>query len=313
VKLSKRQRDLLHICALPGVPWNAIAREAQRPQGLDRLLEGQVSEQGAEARKARAALKKGLPHLDRAAEKVAEAEALATSVGAKLTTALPDDDDYPINLRVIYNLPPFLFYRGELRRDDARSVAVVGTRKATKEGLRRAAKIAKSLAKHNVTVLSGLAKGIDTAAHTEALTAGGRTIAVIGTGILQTYPKENADLQERIAREGALVSQFWPDHPPTKRTFPMRNVVMSGMGQGTIVVEANSRSGAKMQARLALEHRKHAFLLRTLVTDQDWARDYLGRGAVEVTDLDDVLALLRSAEQIENLNSLRRQLVLEPA
>jgi DNA processing protein len=313
VKLSKRQRDLLHICALPGVPWNAIAREAQRPQGLERLLEGDVSEQGAEARKARKALKKGLAQIEQAKEKVAEAEALAKSVGAKLTTALPEEDDYPINLRVIYNLPPFLFYRGELRRDDARSVAVVGSRKASEAGLRRAAKIAKSLVQHEVTVLSGLAKGIDAAAHTSAIAAGGRTIAVIGTGILQSYPKENADLQEQIAQEGALVSQFWPDHPPTQRTFPMRNVVMSGMSQGTIVVEANSRSGAKMQARLALEHRKQAFLLRTLVASQDWAQEFVSRGAIEVSDLDDVLTLLRSAEQIENLNHLRRQLVLEPA
>jgi len=313
MRLTKRQRELLHLCALPGVPWNAIAREAQRPNGLNRLLEGGVSEQGAEARKARAALKKGLPQIKRAEEKVDEAEALARSAGARLTTALPEDDDYPINLRVIYNLPPFLFYRGELRRDDARSVAVVGSRKATSAGLRRAAKIAKFLAENNVTVLSGLAKGIDAAAHMEALAAGGRTIAVIGTGILHSYPKENADLQERIAQDGALVSQFWPDHPPTKRTFPMRNVVMSGMSQGTIVVEANSRSGAKMQARLALEHRKQAFLLRTLVTSQDWARDYLKRGAIEVSNLDDVLDLLRSAEQIEHLNQLRRQLVLEPA
>ena len=313
MKLSKRQRDLLRICALPGVPWNAIAREAQRPGGLERLLEGDVSEQGSEARRARAALKKGLPHLDQADEKVAEAVALASSVGAKLTTALSEDDDYPINLRVIYNLPPFLFYRGHLRRDDARSVAVVGTRRASDEGLRRARKIAKALVDHRVTVLSGLASGIDAAAHTAALEAGGRTIAVIGTGILRSYPKENAALQERIAKEGALVSQFWPDHPPTKTTFPMRNVVMSGMGQGTVVVEANSRSGAKMQARLALEHRKHAFLLRTLVTSQDWARDYLKRGAIEVRDVDDVLEHLRSAEQIESLNTLRRQLVLEPA
>ncbi len=311
--LSQKQRDLLKLCAIPGVPWNAIARESQRPGGLGRLKEGDVNEQGAEARRARAALKKGLAQVELASEKVTEAMALAKEAGAKLTTALPDDDDYPINLRVIYNLPPFLFYRGELRRDDARSVAVVGTRSATDEGLRRASKIAKALVQHDVTVLSGLAHGIDTAAHTAALAAGGRTIAVIGTGIMRSYPRENAELQERIAQKGALVSQFWPDHPPTKRTFPMRNVVMSGMGQGTAVVEANSRSGAKMQARLALEHRKQVFLLKTLVTSQDWARDYIRRGAVEVTGVDNILSHLRSAEQIEDLNSLRRQLVLEPA
>jgi DNA processing protein len=93
----------------------------------------------------------------------------------------------------------------------------------------------------------------------------------------------------------------------------MRNVVMSGMSQGTVVVEANSRSGAKMQARIALEHRKQVFLLQNLVTSQDWARDYISRGAIEVSDVGDVLSHLRSPEQIENLNQVRRQLVLEPA
>lgn len=310
---ASRQRDLLRLCALPAVPWNAIAREAQRPGGFERLMEGDVGEQGAEARRARAALKKGLAHLDQADEKVAEALELASAAGARLTTALAEDEVYPINLRVIYNLPPFLFYRGELRRDDARAVAVVGSRKALDDGLRRARKIARALVEHDVTVLSGLAKGIDAAAHTATLEAGGRPIAVIGTGITLSYPKENADLQEQIACEGALVSQFWPDHPPTKRTFPMRNVVMSGMSQGTVVVEANSRSGAKMQARIALEHRKQVFLLQNLVTSQDWARDYISRGAIEVSDVGDVLSHLRSPEQIDNLNQVRRQLVLEPA
>jgi DNA processing protein len=295
------------------VPWNAIAREAQRPGGLERLLEGDVEEQGAEARRARAALKKGLADPGQADEKVAEALGLASTAGARLTTALAEDEVYPVNLRVIFNLPPFLFYRGELRRDDSRAVAVVGSRKASEDGIRRARKIARALVEHDVTVLSGLARGIDAAAHTATLEAGGRPIAVIGTGILRSYPKENADLQERIAREGALVSQFWPDHPPTKRSFPMRNVVMSGMSQGTVVVEANSRSGAKMQARIALEHRKQVFLLRTLVTSQDWAREYLSRGAFEIGEVEDVLRHLRTAEQIENLNHVRRQLVLEPA
>lgn len=290
--------------------WSAIAREAQRPGGLDRMLAGELDEQGNEARDVRAALRRGLTRIDEHLEKAREAVKLAADVETRLVTALPDDDNYPINLRVIYNLPPFLFFRGELRRDDARSVAVVGTREASDDGIGRARKVARALVEHDVTVLSGLAKGIDAAAHTATLDAGGRTIAVIGTGILGAYPKENAALHERIASAGAVVSQFWPDHLPRRDSFPMRNVVMSGMGQGTIVIEASRTSGAKMQARLALDHGKQAFLLRALVTQQRWARDYLRRGAIEVSDVEDVIQRLQSAEAIENLTSRRRQLVL---
>ena len=168
------------------------------------------------------------------------------------------------------------------------------------------------LAEAGVTVLSGLALGIDAAAHEQALESGGRTIAVLGTGILHSYPKENTELAERIADSGALVSQFWPSQPPTRYTFPRRNVVTSGLSQGTVVIEASKTSGAKMQARLALEHGKHVFLVRRLVTSQPWAQKYVStRGAIEVSSVDDVLQRLRSPEAIEHVSAGRRQLALE--
>src|SRR5262249_2922311 len=154
----------------------------------------------------------------------------------------------------------------------------------TAAGRRRAARMARLLAANGVTVLSGLARGIDTAAHQAALDAGGRTVAGLGTGIRRIYPPENPELAEQIVERGALVSQFWPDTPPTTYGFPRRNVTMSGMGQGTVVIEAASTSGAKMQARLALEHGKKVFLVHHLVTEQPWARRYLERGAVVVQD-----------------------------
>src|SRR5690606_11165068 len=159
----------------------------------------------------------------------------------------------------IYNPPPFLFVRGSLSAADERSIAIVGTRRASAAGLEQARWLASSLAKEGVTVLSGLARGIDTAAHRAALDGGGRTVAGMGTGINRRYPAENSELADEIERQGALVSQFWPDAPPTRKSFPMRNVVMSGMALGTVVVEASSTSGAKMQARLALEHGKLVF------------------------------------------------------
>jgi DNA processing protein len=132
-----------------------------------------------------------------------------------------------------------------------------------------------------VTVVSGLAKGIDTASHEAALRAGGRTVAIIGTGVDQCYPAANRSLQDRIVSEGLVLSQFWPEAPPTKQTFPMRNAVMSGYTAATVVVEAAYRSGARMQARLALQHGRPVVLVESLLR-HDWARDYAQRPGVTV-------------------------------
>ncbi|MFI9558956.1 DNA-processing protein DprA [Nonomuraea endophytica] len=137
------------------------------------------------------------------------------------------DADYPSQLRSIHQMPPILFTKGTLA-EDTRAIAVVGTRQASEQGLRTASAMARDLALAGVTVVSGLAKGIDAAAHRAALEAGGRTVAVIGTGIDQSYPAENRALQRQISRDGLLLSQFWPDAPPSRRNFPMRNAVMSG-------------------------------------------------------------------------------------
>lgn len=221
--------------------------------------------------------------------------------GVRLLTIL--DDDYPRNLREIYNRPPFLFVRGELRPEDDQAVAVVGTRTASPGGIEQARSLVSQLAERGVTVLSGLAAGIDSAAHSATLEAGGRTVAVMGTGINRIYPAQNTELAEQVARAGALVSQFWPDAPPTKYSFPMRNVVMSGMGIGTVVVEASNTSGARMQARLALEHGKRLFLLESLVLTETWARRYADYpGTTIVESVDDVVAVLAATNrQVEQL------------
>jgi DNA processing protein len=308
VDRQEQQRRLLALCAVRGANWNVIAREAQRPNGLDRLLAGELTEKSADASATAAAITELGNNLDTPLTRADQALKAAEKVQAQLVTVL--DDGYPANLRLIYNLPPFLFYRGKLRRDDARSVAVVGTRGASEDGIRRATKLARLLAEQNVTVLSGLARGIDTAAHEATLASRGRTIAVLGTGILRAYPPENAELAERIIERGALVSQFWPDQSPARYTFPRRNVVTSGMSQGTVVIEASHTSGAKMQARLALEHGKQVFVLRTLVTTQPWARKYLDRGAIEVAEVDDIISRLRSWRSVEALSEGRQQLAL---
>lgn len=181
----------------------------------------------------------------------------------------------------------------------------------TAEGLSRAERMSRLLVDADVTVLSGLALGIDTAAHRACLDAGGRTIAVLGSGIRRVYPAENEALADQIAEHGAVVSQFWPDTHPASYTFPRRNVVTSGMSQGTVVIEAAATSGAKMQARFAIEHGKQVFLLHSLVTEREWARRYLKRPRVhEVSDVADILQLLRSAAEQRNRAMERVQLPL---
>jgi len=177
-----------------------------------------------------------------------------------------------------------VFVSGHLTSSDVNSVAVVGARQASATGRRRASAIAQHLVDRNFTVVSGLAAGIDTAAHTSALSRDGRTVAVIGTGLARAYPPENHALQRDIAARCAVISQFWPDAPPSKRSFPMRNAVMSGLALATVVVEASHTSGARMQARLALGQGRPVFLLRDLVERQPWAQQTAQRPGTHVVD-----------------------------
>ena len=194
------------------------------------------------------------------------------------------DGSYPENLRAVFNRPPFVFVKGDWREEeDSTSVAVVGTRQASERGLRQAAEIAQSLAQARVTVISGLAIGIDAAAHEAALNVGGRTTAVLGTGIDRVYPAQHAGLAKRIAASsGALMSQFLPEQPPTRWTFPKRNVVMSGLSLATVVVEASWTSGARVQATEALRHGRTVYLLLSLVESHEWARKYVEDGYHDV-------------------------------
>ncbi len=200
--------------------------------------------------------------------------------GMRLVTVL--DPDYPPNLRAVHDRPPILFIAGNVTPSDAKAVAVVGARKATTLGIDQATQIAHHLAQTGYTVVSGLAAGIDTAAHTAALNNNGRTLAVIGTGLTRVYPPQNHALQRRIAEQCAVISQFWPDAPPTKRSFPMRNATMSGIALATIVVEASETSGARTQARLALAHARPVFLTKTLVDEQPWAQQIAQRPGTHV-------------------------------
>lgn len=191
------------------------------------------------------------------------------------------DENYPARLREIHQAPPFLFAAGELRAEDP-AIAVVGSRKASERGLGIATALATALANEEVTVLSGLAAGIDAAAHAAALAAGGRTVAIIGTGINKQYPAANRDLQQKITKTGLVLSQFWPDAPPQQHNFLMRNAVMSGYGRATVVVEASEQSGARAQARMAVEHGRPVILTDQVVAANEWAKVLVERPGVYV-------------------------------
>jgi DNA processing protein len=189
------------------------------------------------------------------------------------------DADYPLNLRAVHDRPAAIFIRGRLVPDDQKAVAIIGSRRASDGGLHEATSLAARLTAEGYVVVSGLAAGIDTAAHQAAVAAGGRTLAVIGTGLHHSYPPENAGLQHQIAQTGAVISQFRPETRPSRETFPQRNAVMSGMALATVIVEAGVRSGARIQARRALQHGRPVFINHGLL-DQPWARELSARPAV---------------------------------
>lgn len=170
-----------------------------------------------------------------------------------------EDPEYPGNLKQIYDPPPLLYVRGSLSPQDARAIAVVGSRHPTLYGQAAAERIARGLSRRNITVVSGLARGIDSCAHRGALAGGGRTLAVLGCGADVVYPPENRDLFEQIAAKGAVLSEFPLGTPPDRDHFPTRNRLISGLSLGVAVVEATLRSGSLITARFALEQGRDVF------------------------------------------------------
>jgi len=178
------------------------------------------------------------------------------------------DERYPALLRQIPDPPGVLFVRGELQPPDGMAIAIVGTRHPTQYGLRQAERLSGSLARAGLTVVSGLARGIDGAAHRGALAAGGRSIAVLASGVLNVYPPEHAELAAEIAARGALVSESPPRFEPLAGSFPQRNRIISGLSMGVIVVEAGEASGALITARHAMEQGREVFAVPGRIEDR---------------------------------------------
>jgi DNA processing protein len=213
-----------------------------------------------------------------------------------------EDDDYPARLAEIPQPPPVVYLRGNYMEEDAWAVAIVGTRRVTAYGKQVTEEIASNLGRNGVTVVSGLARGVDSIAHTAALHAGGRTLAVLGSGVDRIYPPENRRLAEQMLEHGAIISDYAPGTPPDAANFPPRNRIISGLARAVIVVEAGNTSGALITAAFAAEQGRSVFAVPgsiyapqcagTNLLIQQGARPYLN-----VQDVLEILNLSQVSEQ----------------
>ncbi|MBW2060555.1 MAG: DNA-protecting protein DprA [Deltaproteobacteria bacterium] len=244
------------------------------------------------------------------AEEVKKELRRVQSLGIKLMTL--EDPVYPPRLKEIYNPPPLLWVDGEISEADYAAVAIVGSRGATAYGREASARLAGELASAGVSVVSGMALGIDSAAHQGALKAGGRTLAILGCGVDVIYPKGNGHLFKQIPKQGALISEFRLGTEPEPGFFPLRNRVISGLSLGVVVVEAGSRSGALITARLALEQNREVFAVpgRVASAKSQGAHALLKQGAHLVETAQDVLDEI--APQIGRISPKPKPMASEP-
>ncbi|MBI3930857.1 MAG: DNA-protecting protein DprA [Chloroflexi bacterium] len=222
--------------------------------------------------------------------------------GVKVVTC--HDAAYPPRLKEIYDYPPILYIRGALLPEDEWGLAVVGTRRATVYGRQVTGEIVADLARSKITIISGLARGIDSVAHHTALEAGGRTIAIFACGLDSVYPAENANLARRIMEQGALLSEYPLGTKPRADNFPRRNRIMSGLSLGVLVVEAGETSGAMITAHLAMEQNREVFAIPgSILSPASRGTNYLiQEGAKLVRDYTNILEelnLTAVAHQIE--------------
>lgn len=264
-------------------PAEALARAGLDRRSLENLLETRAR-----------------VDLDREVRRVA-------AVGAHILTW--EDEGYPKLLAEIPDPPPVLYVRGELRPEDAWAVAVVGTRRASTYGREVTRRLVTLLAQSGVTIVSGLARGIDAVAHQAALEAGGRTIAVLGCGIDLVYPPEHRELARRIAAQGALVTEYPPGTSPEPGNFPPRNRIISGLSLGIVVTEAGRNSGALITADYAAEQGRDVFAVPGSILSAGCAgtNRLIQDGAKPVLDAADILQelnLTMVAEQKEARQAL---------
>ncbi|MCM8800941.1 MAG: DNA-processing protein DprA [Candidatus Omnitrophica bacterium] len=241
---------------------------------------------------------------------------LAKKLGIKITTLM--DEDYPQNLRNIADPPLVLYIKGKIEEKDNLGLAIVGTRRPTFYGISSAEKFAYALAKKGFTIISGIARGIDTVAHRGALKAKGRTLAVMGSGFLHIYPPENKGLINEISESGAVISEFPLNTLPLKQNFPCRNRIISGLSLAVLVIEAGQNSGALITADFALEQGREVFALPGKIDSFNsfGTNELIKQGARLVSSVEDILeefgfSGIISQNKDNSNKSLRPELTLE--
>ncbi|HBQ38010.1 MAG TPA: DNA-protecting protein DprA [Candidatus Omnitrophica bacterium] len=236
-------------------------------------------------------------------EVVAEELSRARAAGCTIVTRV--DETYPNVLRTIHDPPPALYRKGTWSEEDQPAVAIVGSRRASLYGQQTAQRLAYDLALRGVTIVSGLARGIDAAAHRGALQADGRTVAVLGSGLDQLYPPEHHALAEQVTRHGVLLSEYPMGSPPLSYHFPRRNRLISGLSAGVVIVEAAHRSGALITADCALEQGREVFAVPGKVDSitSHGTHHLLKQGARLVTSVEDIVEELGLAATVETVSS----------
>ena len=223
------------------------------------------------------------------------------------------DPSYPARLKEIFDPPPILFASGRIELLRELALGVVGTRRPTAYGIAAAGRLAKDLAGAGLAIVSGMARGIDTAAHKAALEAGGATIAIFGCGIDEVYPSENRKLSERIAKEGLILSEFPMATPAYPQNFPIRNRIIAGISVGVLVVEGGEYSGSAITAKLAAEQNREVFAVPGNITSKmSWGPNLLiKQGAKLVQEWNDVVVELRAEDRRRLADRCRNQLNLQ--
>lgn len=283
---NNRKKSWIALNMIPAIGRVRCHRLLQRLEAPENILSASVKELEGE----------GIS--DHLAEEIVQARAklnldrelsLIEKYRVKIITL--DDEDFPFNLRNTAYPPPVVYVRGEILPQDRISLAIVGSRRATPYGKMVAETLSRELAKCGFTIISGMARGIDTMAHQGALAVKGRTLAVLGCGVDRVYPLENIRLRDQIITEGAVISEFPMSTPPLRQNFPIRNATISGLSLGVVVVEAAEDSGALITAHHALEQGREVFAVpgNITATTSHGTHSLIKQGAKLIEGINDIL------------------------
>ncbi|MFQ5822543.1 MAG: DNA-processing protein DprA [bacterium] len=285
--ISIDQEDILRLLSIPGIGSSRIRALIGQFRSISNIFKASIEElisiNGFDQKTA-----KRIKYSD--GSRFAKEQLIKIkNCGAKLITFW--DEEYPENLKHIYDPPAVLFVRGGFKKEDMYSIAIVGTRQPSNYGKLATEKITTDLARKGLTIVSGLAYGIDTLAHTYALQAGSRTIAVLGSGVDVIYPSKNKRLSEKIISNGALVTEFPMGTDPEWKNFPRRNRIICGLSCGTVVIEAGEKSGALITAAMALEQNREVFAVPGNIDNPKsfGTNELIKQGAKLVNSAEDIL------------------------